>query len=726
EGGLTFAAGETAATVSVGILDDLVDEPDETFQLVLSGPVHADLGVAAATATILDDDEVLISIADLEIGEGDAGTTEALFAVELVGTSDRQVEVQYRTVAETAAAGHDFGDAAGTLTFPVGAVAGTIAVPIVGDVILESDETFYVELYEPVNATLVDGQGEGRILDDELCLGPNLLANPSAEEALVGGEIPGWTEVEGEWRQGLIDPLPVDGEAYFAAGAVEVAELRQDVDLMAYAAAIADGSRWFAFEGWVRSIDETPSDLAQIIVEYRDAAGGVLATFDSGDVASVFDWYRVEDLRMAPAGTRLLRVRLRADRLTGTDADVYFDALSVRSLRIPVVAVNDAAVAEGDAGITPAVFDVALTCLTAEEVSVGYATVDLSATAGDDYEAKVDETLLVPAGTQAATIAVSVFGDADQEPDESFVLQLTDPVHAVLLDPEAEGRIVNDDVADAGCPDPATIDYGGYTAADCAVPQNAVTVTSQAELDAYMTDFGLDGTKVRNVKADFNPGGEVVIVSPCEVKLNGEGNYLDLTADKVCVYGRKGVAVAVDQGNPDYGITASTIALVSEEGPALFSKGLTLTADEISVRGLKQAQIGLSNTVTVTGSVILESTGDLSSSDALIKQGTYLSAGEVLLSASRTSKLGEQTEIDVAGALTVRSTGSVSGSVAIVAQGAWVTAGTMELTSGNKASLGLNVAVEVSGNFHMNGDNTCSIAASATITADSTSGNCLD
>ncbi|MCP4667459.1 MAG: DUF11 domain-containing protein, partial [Deltaproteobacteria bacterium] len=46
EGGLTFAAGETAATVSVGILDDLVDEPDETFQLVLSGPVHADLGVA--------------------------------------------------------------------------------------------------------------------------------------------------------------------------------------------------------------------------------------------------------------------------------------------------------------------------------------------------------------------------------------------------------------------------------------------------------------------------------------------------------------------------------------------------------------------------------------------------------------------------------------------------------------------------------------------------------
>ena len=49
-----------------------------------------------------------------------------------------------------------------------------------------------------------------------------------------------------------------------------------------------------------------------------------------------------------------------------------------------------------------------------------------------------------------------------------------------------------------------------------------------------------------------------MIVSPCEIKLSGEGaaGYLDVTADRVCLYGRKGVTVAEDHGNPDQGIVA--------------------------------------------------------------------------------------------------------------------------------------------------------------------------
>ena len=56
-GKLTFAVGETAKTITVEVLDDELDETDETFQVVLSGPLDASLGDSEGTGTIEDDDE---------------------------------------------------------------------------------------------------------------------------------------------------------------------------------------------------------------------------------------------------------------------------------------------------------------------------------------------------------------------------------------------------------------------------------------------------------------------------------------------------------------------------------------------------------------------------------------------------------------------------------------------------------------------------------------------
>ncbi|MEA3052997.1 MAG: hypothetical protein QOG72_1900 [Sphingomonadales bacterium] len=57
---LTFAAGETAKTVSVPVLDDVSDEPDESFLVRISAPAAgtggASLGVTSAEVTIVDND----------------------------------------------------------------------------------------------------------------------------------------------------------------------------------------------------------------------------------------------------------------------------------------------------------------------------------------------------------------------------------------------------------------------------------------------------------------------------------------------------------------------------------------------------------------------------------------------------------------------------------------------------------------------------------------------
>lgn len=54
---VTIAAGSTSASVGVALIDDSIDEPDETFQLRLSAPSAATLGDRTAVATILDNDE---------------------------------------------------------------------------------------------------------------------------------------------------------------------------------------------------------------------------------------------------------------------------------------------------------------------------------------------------------------------------------------------------------------------------------------------------------------------------------------------------------------------------------------------------------------------------------------------------------------------------------------------------------------------------------------------
>ena len=56
-GALTFAPGVTTQNISIAVVNDTLDEDDETIQLALSSPTNATLGVTTThTYTILDDD----------------------------------------------------------------------------------------------------------------------------------------------------------------------------------------------------------------------------------------------------------------------------------------------------------------------------------------------------------------------------------------------------------------------------------------------------------------------------------------------------------------------------------------------------------------------------------------------------------------------------------------------------------------------------------------------
>jgi hypothetical protein len=173
-GVLTFTPGQTSQTVGVPIVNDTAVEPDESFTLSLSSPNGATIGQGTATGTITNDDTggggVTISITDKSVIEPDTGqNVAARFTVSLSATSTQTVTVRFTTAPGTAVAGTggDYKHKTQVITFNPGVKNKTVAITVLGDVAVEPNETFFVNLTEPVNATILDPQGLGTIVNDD-------------------------------------------------------------------------------------------------------------------------------------------------------------------------------------------------------------------------------------------------------------------------------------------------------------------------------------------------------------------------------------------------------------------------------------------------------------------------------------------------------------------------------------------------------------------------------
>ena len=164
-GTLSFDALETEQTITVPLLDDALDEADETFTIALSNPSNATLDDAEATGTIADNDAApALTIADAQAAEGDR---EITFAVTLGAVSSFAVTVDWTTADGTATADADYTAAEGRLTFAPGQTEATIAVVVFNDALDEGTETLTVALSNPSNATIADDTATGTITDDD-------------------------------------------------------------------------------------------------------------------------------------------------------------------------------------------------------------------------------------------------------------------------------------------------------------------------------------------------------------------------------------------------------------------------------------------------------------------------------------------------------------------------------------------------------------------------------
>jgi hypothetical protein len=108
-----------------------------------------------------------LSIADVSVQEGNAGTRLMTFTVILSAAAAGPVTVAYSTADGTATSGSDYVAASGNLTFAAGETSKTLQVTVNADTAAEGNEAFTVRLANAAGATIADGSATGTLTNDD-------------------------------------------------------------------------------------------------------------------------------------------------------------------------------------------------------------------------------------------------------------------------------------------------------------------------------------------------------------------------------------------------------------------------------------------------------------------------------------------------------------------------------------------------------------------------------
>lgn len=401
-GSFSFAPGETTKTISIQIRGDTTFESNESFFVNLFGVVNAIVTDSQGQGTIVNDDNVpSVSINDVAIFEGE----DAVFTISLSNTSSQTITLNYATANGTANA-LDYTAKSGALTFLPGETTKTVSVATNNDVLNEITEDFFLNLTSPVNAFIADAQGKASITDDDDA--PTMsIGDISVNEGL-------------------------SGTTSFVFTVLLSAASGQNVSVN-YATA----------NGTATTADS----------DYQSKSGSI--TFAAGEITKTITVLVNGDNVVEPDETFFVNLSSAAGAFIA-DNQAVGTILNDDSY---VFSINDVTHLEGDSGTTGYLFTVALSSPSGQTTTVQYSTANDTGLISDgDYQA-ASGTLSFAPGETSKTFTVLANGDAKNELDETFFVNLSNPTGATLGDAQGLGVIQNDDplptlsVSDFGAPE---------------------------------------------------------------------------------------------------------------------------------------------------------------------------------------------------------------------------------------------------------------------------------
>ena len=122
-----------------------------------------------------------LSIDDVAMIEGDSNFFQWDFTITLSAPSTQPISVTVTSQPGSAASNVDFVAGSVVVNIPAGRTSQTVGILVTGDTVVEGAENFVVNLSNPVNATIADGQGVGTITDDDGVI--ILITQPGTQRA---------------------------------------------------------------------------------------------------------------------------------------------------------------------------------------------------------------------------------------------------------------------------------------------------------------------------------------------------------------------------------------------------------------------------------------------------------------------------------------------------------------------------------------------------------------
>lgn len=572
------AFGATAVSIPVVIKGDRIDEPNETFKLVVTDPSGvanaADIG--EVTFTITDNDSAPTwTTEDVSVQEGNSGTTMAKIPVKLSGpaSSDATFTAVFTDGSAVDAAStpgtNDYNQpTTASVTIKAGDTVGYLEVPVNGDTIYEREESFTVQFTAPaeIDDTSPDTVDTARVTIRSEDATPKLtfgqFSGPEGGNVEVTGTVVGASQYEyqiGFTAAGTGAQPATGGGVDFTSPTV----LADPVTIPAgFTGLLTDPDVGFTpltFALKNDNIDEATETFAVTATEATSSLKGFASSAASVKIAD-------DPLDLPPA--------------------VSIEDVSIKEHEQSVdVPVNLTFTGDNDA------------TSTSQTVTVTYYTMDGSAKAGEDYT-ETKGTLSIPAGTTSKSINVPIKKDTLTEPDQNFYVKLgtAGPAGATLG--KSTGEVVIN--ANTGTTDPTDPTDDGPTlkaSSSFRLGAGTISLTGKADAGAAVQLWG------RTVNAD---DADYAVISSTTANSSGAFTFTPgLSTDgmyfKVLSGGQQSGPVRVFiKEDPDIAATSTSRGVVR----------LTVTGDP-KVRGL-EARVFRANangTWTMVGSGILNASG---------------------------------------------------------------------------------------------------------------------
>ena len=476
--GQTIAAGNQTYSFDVIINGDVAVELNETFFVNITNVTGATVADSQGLGTILNDDSPVLSINDVAASEGDSGTTTFTFTVTSslpapaggitfdIATADGSAQDD-----DPASEDNDYLSRSLTAqTISAGNTTYTFEVTVNGDLLVEGNESFQVNLTNVTGAELSGGTGQGTIQNDD-------AANLIISQLYGGGGNSGasfsndFVEI---FNRGTttISFAATPYSVQYAGAAANFGSSKVDL-----ASGTIGPGQYFLVRLSSGGANGSP-------LPTPDATGGINMAAAAGKVALVsgtsaltgsgcpfagavadFVGYGTtadcfEGASRAPAPGNTTAALRKVGGCTDTNdnaADFLATVPNPRNTAStindcnapPDVTIDDVMIAEGNAGSAVATFTVSLSRpAPVAGVTFDIATQNDTATTSDnDYVPNNLVVQTITAGNTVYTFNVTVNGDMTVESDETFFVNVSNVSGAILIDGQGVGTIQNDDSA---------------------------------------------------------------------------------------------------------------------------------------------------------------------------------------------------------------------------------------------------------------------------------------